>query len=119
MVMVSKIMQLIKSTIIAYVVTGILLAAIAYGIYRWEIGEQVVNILIMAVYVIASMVGGVIVGKRVKEHRFVWGILLGALYIGILYCTSYVVAQTSDMVSQIQPATILLCIAGGMIGSIA
>ena len=111
-----KILEVIKSLIAAYVFTGIALAALAFAIYQWELSETVVNIVIMAIYVIASFIGGFVTGKRVKERKFFWGLLLGGLYILIIYGVSLIMSASMDMVSTAGLAACLLCLGGGMLG---
>ena len=44
-----KVLEVIKSLVVAYVFTGIALAALAFAIYKWNLNETVVNIIILAV----------------------------------------------------------------------
>lgn len=111
-----KVLEVIKSLVVAYVFTGIALAALAFAIYKWNLNETVVNIIILAVYVIASFIGGFITGKRVKERKFIWGMLLGGLYIIIIYGVSIIMSASLDMVSTASVAAALLCLAGGTLG---
>lgn len=111
-----KVLEVIKSLIAAYIFTGIALAALAFAIYKWELTEPVVNIVIMVVYVIASFIGGFVTGKRVKERKFFWGLLLGGLYILIIYGVSLIMSATMGMVSTASVLACLLCLGGGMLG---
>lgn len=111
-----KALEVIKSLIAAYVFTGIALAILAFAIYKWNLNETVVNIVIMAVYVIASFIGGFITGKRVKERKFFWGLLLGGLYILIIFGVSMIMSASLDMISTANAAACMLCLGGGMLG---
>lgn len=111
-----KALEVIKSLIAAYVFTGIALAALAFAIYQWKLSEVVVNIVILAIYVLASFIGGFITGKRVKERKFFWGLLLGGLYILIIYGVSMIMTASLDMISTASLAACLLCLGGGMLG---
>lgn len=111
-----KVLEVIRSLVAAYIFTGVALAALAFAIYKWELNETVVNIVIMVVYVIASFIGGFITGKRVKERKFFWGLLLGGLYILIIYGVSMIMSASLDMISTASVAACLLCLGGGMLG---
>lgn len=111
-----KVLEVIKSLIAAYVFTGIALAILAFVIFKWSLGEPVVNIVIMAIYIIASFIGGFITGKRVKERKFFWGLLLGGLYMLIIMCVSMIMSQSLEMISTASAASCLLCLGGGMLG---
>lgn len=111
-----KVLEVIRSLVAAYIFTGVALAALAFVIYKWELSESVVNIVIMAVYVIASFIGGFITGKRVKERKFFWGLVMGGLYILIIYGVSMIMSASLDMISTANVAACLLCLGGGMLG---
>ncbi len=111
-----KVLEVIKSLVAAYIFTGIALLALAFAIYKWSLTETVVNIVIMAIYVLASFIGGFITGKRVKERKFFWGLLLGGLYILIIYGVSLILSASMDMISTASIAACLLCLGGGMLG---
>lgn len=111
-----KVLEVIRSLVAAYIFTGVALAALAFVIYKWELSETVVNIVIMAVYVIASFLGGFITGKRVRERKFFWGLVMGGLYILIIYGVSMIMSASLDMISTANVAACLLCLGGGMLG---
>lgn len=111
-----KVLEVIRSLVAAYIFTGVALAVLAFVIYKWELSETVVNIVIMAVYVIASFIGGFITGKRVKERKFFWGLVMGGLYILIIYGVSMIMSASLDMISTANVAACLLCLGGGMLG---
>ncbi len=111
-----KAMEVIKSLIAAYVVTGIALAILAFLVYKMELTESVVNIAIVAIYIIASFLGGFITGKKVKEKKFVWGLLLGVLYIFIIYLVSTIISQDFNLTSASSITAFFLCVGGGLLG---
>ena len=107
-----KVLEVIKALAASYIFTGVALAALAFAVYKWSLGETVVNIVILAVYVLASFLGGLITGKRVKERK----LLLGGLYILIIYGVSMIMSASLDMISTASIAACLLCLGGGMLG---
>lgn len=111
-----KIVQTLKSVLVSYVVTGLLLLVLTFLVYRLKIEEKWVDFGIMATYVSSTFVGGFILGKLVEKRRFLWGTLVGMLYIGLLYGISFVLYGGVDLqnVEALQP--ILLCLGGGMFG---
>ena len=111
-----KILEVIKSLVVAYIITGIALAVLAFVIYKWNINESITNIVILAIYVIATFLGGFITGKHVKEHKFIWGFILGACYILIIYGVSMILSASLHMVSTASVLAAILCLAGGMLG---
>lgn len=111
-----KILEVIKSLVVAYIITGIALAILAFVIYKWNVNETVTNIVILAIYVLATFIGGFITGKRVQERKFLWGSVLGGCYILIIYGVSMILSASLNMISTASVLAAVLCLAGGMIG---
>lgn len=113
---VGKILSIIKTLIATYIISAILLLIIAALMYKCDIGDNVVNILIVVSYIISTFVGGFIIGKVEKENKYLWGAGLGISYFMVLLIITLIV--NGGMASGINGimSTLLYCIAGGMIG---
>lgn len=111
-----KMTELFRGLLASYVFTGIILALLAFLVYQFEMGETLVNAGITATYVVATLIGGMYAGKRIQEKKFIWGIILGALYVAIILGASFLVNQELDSVSANLITTCVLCLLGGMAG---
>lgn len=111
-----KILDVLKAILVSYIVTGLLLLLITFLVYQFEIKEELVNIGIMITYLLSAFVGGFSVGKSVKRRRFLWGTLVGSLYIGLLYGISFGVYGRSGVEEIYELMPILFCVGGGMFG---
>ena len=69
--------DMVKSLLIAYVVTGIFLLILTLLLYKMGLSEQKVNIGVILIYVIATFSGGFVMGKLSMTHKFLWGLLTG------------------------------------------
>ena len=112
----TKLLNLLKSLLISYIITGILLLIIAFALYKFGISENVVNLAIIAVYVAASFVGGFITGKLVKEKKFLWGFLLGLMYMVVIGIVSFVLNGTISFSGSSFFSAFVMCVGGGMLG---
>lgn len=112
----SKIGIVVKALIFSYAVTGVLLAILAFLVFRFGLAEGITDISITAIYVIVTFLGAFVVGKRVKERKFLWGFLLGLLYIAIISVVAIVLGQAFDVTSTANLSTMALCIGGGLLG---
>ena len=74
----------LKSLLFSYILTGALLALLAFLLYWFGLGERVVSIAIIAIYVVATFFSGFVAGKRMESRRFFWGLLMGSLYFAVL-----------------------------------
>jgi putative membrane protein (TIGR04086 family) len=111
-----KMAGILKALVTAYIITGVMLLCIAFALYKFGISENVVNILIIVVYVVASFVGGIVVGKAVKEQRFIWGIILGIVYMLIIGIMSVIINGEIDISAGSTLTAFILCVCGGMAG---
>ena len=111
-----KFLWLLKSALASYIVTGLLLLLLTFSVYRFEIEEYIVNMGIVATYLTSTFTVGFIVGKLTQKRKFLWGILVGVLYIGLLYGISYGLYGKMDVQETENLMPIFMCIAGGMVG---
>lgn len=111
-----KIMWMLKSILISYIVTVVLLLVLTMLLYKLEIGEKMVSAGIVAIYVLSTLVGGIFIGKMARTRRFIWGIGLGMSYFLLLLLITLGVYRTlnADIANLI--TTWILCVGGGMIG---
>jgi putative membrane protein (TIGR04086 family) len=112
----NSIIKMIGTLLVMYVITGAALLMLAVLLYKFQLSEQVVSIGIMVIYVIAGLLGGLIMGKRMGRRRFLWGILMGAVYFLVLLAGSILLNKgvTSDVIHM--GTTLVMCMASGMIG---
>ena len=102
-----------------YIITGILLLLLAFLIYKLDQTEPVVNGAIIAIYIVAGFFGGFLMGKKTGVKKYLWGLLMGALYYGVLILVGVILHQglTAEPVHLF--STMILCLlsatAGGMV----
>ena len=111
-----KIMWMLKSILASYIVTAVLLIVLALLLYKLEIGEKMVSAGIVAIYVLSTLVGGLLIGKMARTRRFVWGIGLGMSYFLLLLLITLGVYHTVNADAANLVTTGILCVGGGMIG---
>ncbi len=112
----SKIGIVIKGLIFSYAITGVLLAVLAFLVFRFGLSESITDVTITAIYVVVTFLGAFIVGKRVKERKFLWGFLLGFFYIVIISAVAIALGQVFDVTSTANLSTVALCVGGGLLG---
>ena len=111
-----KIIGVLRSLIVAYVITGVMLIILAFAMYKLGLGEDKVNFFITLVYILSSAIGGIVIGKTMKEKKYMWGLLLGFLYVAVICIASLVVTKDTNIISAHGISTILLCLLGGTLG---
>ena len=111
-----KIMWMLKSLLVSYIVTALLLLTLALLLYKFEIGERIVSAGIVAIYILSTLVGGILIGKIAQRRRFIWGISLGTIYFLLLLLITLGVYRTVTADAGNLVTTWVLCTGGGMIG---
>jgi putative membrane protein (TIGR04086 family) len=112
----SWIMWVLKSLLVSYVITGILLLLLAVALFRFELNEKAVSAAIVAIYIIATLLGGIIIGKFAKVRRYLWGMGLGIGYFALLLLITLGVYRTLNGDAANLVTTLILCAGGGMAG---
>ena len=101
------VLKVLSTLLIMYILTGVALFVLAFLLYKMELTE---------IYVVSGLLGGIIIGKRMKTRRFLWGIIMGAAYFLVLLIGSALLNRglTSDMLHI--GLTLVMCMGAGMIG---
>ena len=111
-----KVIWWIKSLLASYIVTGILLLVLTFFMYRFELNEKIVSAAIVGIYVVSTLIGGMIIGKLTKSKRYLWGMVLGIIYFVLLLLITLGVYRTLNGDSVSIVTSLILCAGGGMTG---
>jgi putative membrane protein (TIGR04086 family) len=112
----SWVMWVLKSLLVSYVITGILLLLLAVALFKFELNEKAVSAAIVAIYIMATLLGGIIIGKFAKVRRYLWGLGLGIGYFALLMLITLGVYRTLNGDAANMVTTFILCAGGGMAG---
>lgn len=108
--------DMLKSLLCAYIITGILLLILAVLLYKVGISENTVDAGVILIYVISTFSGGFVMGKLMGEQKFLWGLILGAAYFILLLLITFGMYHTLQGSTSHLFTVILLCAGGGMMG---
>ena len=111
-----KVIWWIKSLLASYIVTGILLLVSTFFMYKFELNEKIVSAAIVGIYVVSTLIGGMIIGKLTKSKRYLWGMVLGIIYFVLLLLITLGVYRTLNGDSVSIVTSLILCAGGGMTG---
>lgn len=106
---------LIKSLLAAYVTSLVMLLGISFLLYKFDLSEQAVEIGIIITYILSAFIGGFLAGRQMKVRRFLWGALIGTLYVVFLILISFGVYRASFEGTELAVA-FAVCLAGGTVG---
>ncbi len=111
-----KILFFIKSLFFTYVLTGIMLFALAFLFYKMKMPQNQLRIGIYAIYIISCLTGGFIIGKSMQHKKFLWGLLFGVLYFLILIFLSFLIQKEIAQGIASSILTMAICGVCGMVG---
>lgn len=115
--MVKKIMMcFLKETLIQMLISVVLIAISSFVVLRISPSDAVIKVIILAIYAIASFVGGYIMGKVMETRKYLWGMASGAVYIGIIILAAFVAKGSVNSGTIGIASGIITSLAGGTIG---
>ena len=112
----NPITTILKCLIVAYVLTGILLLALAFFLYKISLTEKIVTVVIIVIYAAVTFVAGMLAGKLLNTRKFFWGLITGTAYFLLLLVLSLGLSKTPGQFPENVLTTFLLCAGGGMLG---
>ncbi len=111
-----KAVFIIKCMLGAYILTAGLLLLLAFILYRFGLSEKVVSVCIIGIYIAVTFLTGLLAGKKEGRRKFLWGLITGALYFGILVVVSLIVNRGAEDVAGNMLTVFFLCAGSGMLG---
>ena len=111
-----KVIWWINSLLASYIVTCISLLVLTFFMYKFELNEKIVSAAIVGIYVVSTLIGGMIIGKLTKSKRYLWGMVLGIIYFVLLLLITLGVYRTLNGDSVSIVTSLILCAGGGMTG---
>lgn len=105
---------ILKGLMISAGITFAAVLILALLILKTGISEKTLRIAVIIVYAVACFAAGFYNGHKLKQRRFIWGILGGIFYFLILLVISMVAGQGKWHTGIL--TTALICLGSGMFG---
>ena len=114
------IITIVKETLVQMVISVLLIAMAAFVVLRISPSESIIKGMILVIYGISALVGGIILGKVMEKRKFLWGAMAGGLYFVIILLVALAakgslsagtIGITSGIIVSLAAGTI-----GGMLG---
>ena len=117
--MTQKIIEVLKTMVISYIITAVMLLLLALGLYKLGLSEWQVTAGIIITYAISVFVGGYCLARRQRTGKMLWGIGFGIVYCAVLVIVSLAISRgvSMDVSSIIRAAVVSVC--AGAIGAFA
>ena len=115
----NNLFYLMRCVMLSYIITFLVLAVLALLLYKLSLGKGILSGILIVLYVAVNILSGVLVGRHMKEKRFMWGMAVGSMYFFILLLLTWFVPSVQFSFDSNLITTFLLCAGGGMLGGMA
>lgn len=105
-----------KILLAMYAVTAILLFLLSVLVQRLGLESGAISVGVCAVYVVSTFIGGFLAGKVQRTKKFIWGILMGLMYVVIMLAVTFIAKKGFDAAISDFVINLLLSLGGGMLG---
>lgn len=111
-----KITSICKALVLSYGITSLMLLLLAFLLYKFHLDEKQVGFGIIAIYLLSCFIGGLYMGKKTGNKKFLWGFLHGCIYFIVLLCISAITNKTAPNFTSQLAIALGMCVLGGTIG---
>ena len=99
-----------------FVFSAILLLLLSAIVWKTDGSSGLLSGGVILVYILSNILGGFLMGRNMGQQKFFWGLLMGALYFGILLLVGVWLAGTKLMGNTQIISGIMVCAISGMLG---
>lgn len=111
-----KAKAVLKSLLCSYTLTGVLLLFLAFLLFKMDLSEAFVSVGIIVIYILSCFLGGLLLGRKMKKQKYVWGLLLGMGYFLLLAGVSCLLERGFSMNPMQAVTAMAMCAGGGTLG---
>ncbi len=114
-----RMLDILKTSVVSYAITGILLVVLSFGMYRMGLSEWQVTAGIVLIYAVATFVGGFMLARQAGTRRLIWGIGFGVAYFAVLTGVSILLGNKEQFAYSAMVRGVIVCVLAGAIGAFA
>lgn len=112
----TKISTLLMGLLFSYIATAFILLILSFLMLKLDLSSAVLSGGIHFAYILSAFIGGFLVGKKVDQKKFVWGLVMGLFYFVVLMLVSLLMNQAAAMPLGSLLIVFLICSFSGMLG---
>lgn len=86
----------------------------AWLLYNGTIDADSIKLVVRIIYFVSTFIGGFFVGKRIKRKRFLYGVIYGVVFVGIIVIIGALSGDAN--LTNKSGISVLVCAIGGMLG---
>lgn len=99
-----------------YGLTFLGIVILALLLLMFQISEDMVDVGIILIYILACLGTGIIMGKRTKLKKFFWGMIGGGMYFFVLLIMSMLLHNSLGGEGRELLTVLFICVGSGTLG---
>ncbi len=107
---------LLKGALFSYIITAFILLLLSFLMLKLDLSGTVIGVGINMAYILSAFVGGFFVGKKAKQQKFLWGLLMGVFYFVIFLMITLFMSRVNPLNLGGLFTVFLMCGFSGMLG---
>lgn len=109
-------MIMLRSAIVSWLLTVVAAVVLAFIAFMFHFTDGNINAGVVIINILACFIGGFMAGKGLKEKKYLWGLMLGALYFVFLLSCSCLFSPENNGSAVAGMTSALICLGSGMLG---
>jgi putative membrane protein (TIGR04086 family) len=114
-----KLVNILKTLIASYVITGVMLLLLAFCLYKFNLSNWQITAGIIVTYALSTFIGGYVLAKKEHTRRLLWGMSFGVIYFAVLMVCSLIITKGVSLEQTAALRSVIICIGAGAIGAFA
>lgn len=112
----NNVFRIVKTLLCTYITTLLMLLIMTLLFYKLQISNGKIMIGVYITYVLSNFIGGFIFGKIAGRKKYLFGMMVGAVYFLILLLISIIIMKEPNIFTKDSLYALLACVGGGMLG---
>lgn len=112
----NNVFRIVKTLLCTYITTLLMLLIMTLLFYKLQISNGKIMIGVYITYVLSNFIGGFIFGKIAGRKKYLFGMMVGAVYFLILLLISIIIMKEPNIFTTDSLYALLACVGGGMLG---
>jgi putative membrane protein (TIGR04086 family) len=112
----TKLLAVLKGLLFSYIITAFILLLLSFLMLSLELPSMAISAGVITAYIASNFIGGLIVGKKAEQKKFIWGLILGVFYFVLLLLVSMIMNKAEPVPMGNLFTAFLICSLSGMAG---
>lgn len=109
----------LRTLLVDIVISAVMALIIAFVMLQSGMKDETVKIYAVVIYAVSAFVGGVVAGKEMRVKKYIWGMISGLIYFGLIFIISAIISKKTGMDGNVVKCLVASVFGGGLGGMIS